>query len=155
MRIRLISVGSKMEKWIDDGYQEYSRRLCKNVKMELIEIPLGHRSRHSDIRRLQEKEAAQMLAAIGQGDTVISMDILGSSWSTKQLSDKMTVWLQSGRNVSLLVGGPEGLPSATFSSIDLRWSLSPLTLPHPLVRVVVAEQIYRAWSILENHPYHK
>lgn len=155
MRIRLISVGSKMPGWVEDGYREYSRRLGADIKLELIEIPLGKRSKGSDIHRLQEKEAVQMLAAAGSGDLVVTMEIMGKAWSTEQLATNMGSWLHSGRNVSLLVGGPEGLHSSCLSKADLRWSLSPLTLPHPLVRVVVAEQVYRAWSILHHHPYHK
>ncbi len=155
MRIRLISVGSKMPGWVEEGYKEYSRRLGADVKLELVEIALGKRSKGFDINRLQEKEAGQMLAAVGSGDLIVTMEIMGKAWSTEKLADNMSEWLHSGRNVSLLVGGPEGLQSSCLAKADLRWSLSPLTLPHPLVRVVVAEQVYRAWSILHNHPYHK
>ncbi len=155
MRIKLISVGSKMPGWIEDGYNEYSRRLGHDLKLELVEIPLGRRSKGADVNRLREKEASLMQAAIGQGDLVVTMEIKGKPWSTEQLADKMGDWQHSGRNVSLLVGGPEGLHASSMALADLRWSLSPLTLPHPLVRVVVAEQVYRAWSILKNHPYHK
>ena len=155
MRIKLISVGSKMPGWVEEGYKEYSRRLGQDIKLELVEIPLNRRSKGADVKRLQEKEASQMLAAVGQGDLVVTMEIKGKAWSTEQLADKMGDWLHSGRNVSLLVGGPEGLHSSCMTQADLRWSLSPLTLPHPMVRVIVAEQVYRAWSILQNHPYHK
>ena len=155
MRIRLITVGSKMPGWVEEGYEEYSRRLGADLKLELVEIPLNRRSKGADVNRLQEKEANQMLAAVGQSDLVVTMEIKGKAWSTEQLSDKMGEWMHSGRNVSLLVGGPEGLHPSCMAQADLRWSLSPLTLPHPLVRVVVAEQVYRAWSILKNHPYHK
>ena len=155
MRIRLITVGSKMPGWVEEGYTEYSRRLGADLKLELVEIPLNRRSKGADVNRLQEKEANQMLAAVGQSDLVVTMEIKGKAWSTEQLADKMGDWMHSGRNVSLLVGGPEGLHPSCMAQADLRWSLSPLTLPHPLVRVVVAEQVYRAWSILKNHPYHK
>lgn len=155
MRIKLITVGSKMPGWVENGYEEYSRRLGHDLKLELVEIPLNRRSKGADVKRLQEKEANQMMAAVGQGDLVVTMEIKGKAWSTEQLADTMGGWFHSGRNVSLLVGGPEGLHPACMAQADLRWSLSPLTLPHPLVRVVVAEQVYRAWSILHNHPYHK
>lgn len=155
MRIRLITVGSKMPGWVEDGYEEYSRRLGADLRLDLIEIPLNRRGRGADVNRLQEKEANQILAAVGQGDLVVTMEIRGKAWSTEQLADNMGDWMHSGRNVSLLVGGPEGLHPSCMAQADLRWSLSPLTLPHPLVRVVVAEQVYRAWSILKNHPYHK
>ena len=155
MRVRLISVGSKMPGWVDEGYKEYSRRLGSDLKLDLIEISLNRRSKGADVSRLQEKEAVQMLAAAGQGDLVVTMEIKGKPWSTEKLADNMGEWMHSGRNVSLMVGGPEGLHPSVMAQADLRWSLSPLTLPHPLVRVVVAEQVYRAWSILKNHPYHK
>ena len=155
MRIKLISVGSKMPGWIEDGYREYSRRLGHDLKLELVEVPLGRRSKGADVNRLQEKEAGLMKAAIGQGDLVVTMEIKGKPWSTEQLAGNMGSWQQGGRNISLLVGGPEGLHPSCMALADLRWSLSPLTLPHPLVRVIVAEQVYRAWSILKNHPYHK
>ena len=154
MRVRLISVGSKMPGWVEEGYREYSRRLGTDIKLDLVEISLGRRSK-GDVNRLQEKEASQMLAAVGGGDLVVTMEIQGKPWSTETLAENMGGWLQNGRNISLLVGGPEGLHSSCLVKSDLRWSLSPLTLPHPLVRVVVAEQVYRAWSILHNHPYHK
>ena len=155
MRIRLITVGSKMPDWVQQGYEEYRRRLGSDLKLELVEISLNRRSKGSDIRRLQEKESAQMLSAVGSGDRVVTLEIQGKPWSTEQLADNVGNWMHSGRNVSLLVGGPEGLHPNCMARADSRWSLSPLTLPHPLVRVVVAEQVYRAWSILKNHPYHK
>ena len=155
MRIRLISMGARMPQWIDAGYDEYSRRLGQGVTLELTEIPLGRRGKGADISRLQEKEAVQMLSAVGQGDIVVSLEIAGKQWSTEQLATNLGNWLHSGSNISLLVGGPEGLHPSCSERADTVWSLSTLTLPHPLVRVVVAEQVYRAWSILQNHPYHK
>ena len=155
MRIRLICVGSKMPGWVSEGYREYSRRLGGDVKLDLVEIPLGKRTKGSDVQRLQEKEAGLMLAAIGANDLVVTLEVPGKAWSTEKLAANMGDWLHSGRNVCLLVGGPEGLHTSCLARADLRWSLSPLTLPHPLVRVVVAEQLYRAWSILHHHPYHK
>ena len=155
MQVRLITVGSKMPAWVETGYQEYNRRLGQEVRLELIETPLNRRSKGANVNRLQEKEATHMLAAVGTGDLIITLEIGGKAWSTDQLAQNMGGWLQDGRNVSLLVGGPEGLHPLCLARANLRWSLSALTLPHPLVRVVVAEQIYRAWSILRNHPYHK
>ncbi len=155
MRIKLICVGAKMPNWVSEGYQEYSRRLGVDVKLELVEISLGKRTKGSDVQRLQEKEAALMLAAIGANDLVVTLEVLGKAWSTEKLAANMGDWLHRGSNVCLLVGGPEGLHASCLARADLRWSLSSLTLPHPLVRVVVAEQVYRAWSILHHHPYHK
>ena len=155
MRIRLISVGSKMPAWIEAGYSEYSRRLGGDVKLELVEIPLNTRGKNADVLRLQEKEAHQMLAAIGANDRIVTLEIAGKAWSTEQLAGQMENWMLSGRNISLLVGGPEGLHPLCTARAEQRWSLSPLTLPHPMVRVLIAEQIYRGWSIIHNHPYHK
>ena len=96
-----------------------------------------------------------MLAAIGPTDRVIALDVMGKSCSTEQLAQQVTEWQMDGRDVSLLVGGPDGLANACLVRAEQRWSLSALTLPHPLVRVLLAEQIYRVWSILAYHPYHK
>jgi 23S rRNA (pseudouridine1915-N3)-methyltransferase len=96
-----------------------------------------------------------MLKAIPKGSQVLGMDVAGSTWSTERLSERLERWMADGRDIALLVGGPEGLAPDCLRRADARWSLSPLTLPHPLVRVVVAEQLYRAWSIMRNHPYHR
>ncbi len=96
-----------------------------------------------------------MMAAIPKGAAVVALEVGGKSWSTKQLAQNLDDWMSSGRDLALLVGGPDGLGVAARKAADQLWSLSPLTLPHPLVRVVLAEQLYRAWSILRNHPYHR
>jgi 23S rRNA (pseudouridine1915-N3)-methyltransferase len=96
-----------------------------------------------------------MLAAIGKGDGVIALDVLGKAWSTEHLAEQIKSWQMSGRNMSLLIGGPDGLSEACLQRAEQRWSLSALTFPHPLVRVILAEQLYRAWSINNNHPYHR
>ena len=96
-----------------------------------------------------------MLAATAPSQRVIAMDVQGRCWSTDQLAEALASWLQDGRDVSLLVGGPDGLSSACLERAEQRWSLSALTLPHPLVRVLLAEQLYRAWTVISNHPYHR
>ncbi len=96
-----------------------------------------------------------MLAAIGKGDRVIALEVKGKEWSTEQLASNLGRWHDDGENVSLLVGGPEGMLPEISNRADVKWSLSPLTLPHPMVRILVAEQMYRAWSILNHHPYHR
>ncbi len=155
MRIRMIAVGSRMPKWVEDGYHEYARRLPQDFSLELQEIPLGKRGKGSDLARLQRRECEQMLAAIKPGDRVIALEVGGKTWSTEQLAEQAGRWRDDGRNISLLIGGPEGLAPESVARADQRWSLSPLTLPHPLVRVLVAEQLYRAWTVLTGHPYHK
>ena len=155
MQISLIAVGQKMPAWVNQGYEEYARRMPPECPLQLIEIPLTRRSKASDISRLMDREGEQMLAAIKKDSLVVAMEVTGKPWSTPQLADHITGWMQSGRNIALLVGGPEGLATACQKRADLKWSLSCLTLPHPLVRIVIAEQLYRALSILKHHPYHK
>ena len=155
MQISLIAIGQKMPAWVNQGYEEYARRMPPELQLNLIEIPLARRSKGSDISRMMDKEGEQMLAAIKKDSLVVAMEVGGKPWSTPQLAEQLTDWMQAGRSIALLVGGPEGLASACQKRADLRWSLSNLTLPHPLVRIVLAEQLYRASSILKNHPYHK
>ena len=155
MKIHLIAVGEKMPRWVQEGYREYSKRLPRECSLLLLEIPLGHRGKNADVTRLIRAEGRQMLAAIPGGSKVIALDVRGNPWSTEKLSSHLNSWMSSGEDVALLVGGPEGLAPDCLVQAHMKWSLSPLTLPHPLVRVVVAEQLYRAWSILRNHPYHR
>lgn len=155
MNINLIAVGEKMPRWVQDGYQEYSKRLPAECRLNLLEIPARHRGKNADLARILRQEGQAMLAAIPKGNLVIALDVKGKPWSTEALSDQMEGWMSGGQDVALLVGGPEGLAAECLTVARNRWSLSPLTLPHPLVRVVLAEQLYRAWSILRNHPYHR
>ena len=155
MQISLIAVGQKMPGWVNQGYAEYAKRMPSECSLHLIEIPLGKRSKNSDISRLMDREGEQMLAAIKKDTLVVAMEVAGRPWSTPQLAEKLSEWRQSGRNIALFVGGPEGLAPSCQKRADQKWSLSSLTLPHPLVRIVIAEQLYRALSILKNHPYHK
>jgi len=144
-----------MPTWVQEGYAEYSRRLGSELRLHLIEIPLGARGRGRDTARAIRKEGKWMLGAVPRDNRVVTLDIQGHSWSTEELSRRMARWLAEGRGLSLLVGGPDGLAAECRQRADESWALSRLTLPHGLVRVVVAEQLYRAWSILRNHPYHR
>ncbi|MBQ0714804.1 23S rRNA (pseudouridine(1915)-N(3))-methyltransferase RlmH [Paraperlucidibaca wandonensis] len=155
MKIRLIAVGTRMPDWVSTGYHEFSKRLNDDVRLELVEIAAGKRGKSVDIARLTEKEGEAQLAAVANNDRVIALEVHGKPWSTEDLSQKLRQWLAEGRNISLLVGGPEGLSADASARADEQWSLSPLTLPHPLVRVLLAEQIYRAWTLLKGHPYHR
>lgn len=155
MRIYLLAVGTRMPGWVVAGFREYADRLPRECRLELIEIAAGRRGRNADTRRLVREECERLLAAVPHGARCLALDQRGSAWSTAQLADKLSDWLQEGRETALLVGGPEGLDEAVLTRADERWSLSPLTFPHPLVRVIVAEQLYRAWSMLSNHPYHR
>ncbi|MBY4676206.1 23S rRNA (pseudouridine(1915)-N(3))-methyltransferase RlmH [Marinobacterium arenosum] len=155
MKIRLIAIGGKMPQWVTEGYNEYAKRLPPEVSLELVELPLGHRGKGADLARAKRQEGDQMLAAIPKGDRVVALEVGGKSWSTEQLAGQLESWQMDGRNVSLLVGGPDGLDGRCVAAADQKWSLSSLTLPHPLVRVLLSEQIYRACTILQGHPYHK
>ncbi|KAE8175839.1 MULTISPECIES: 23S rRNA (pseudouridine(1915)-N(3))-methyltransferase RlmH [Photobacterium] len=155
MRLQLIAVGTKMPKWVEDGYKEYSRRFPKDMPLELIEISAGKRGKNADIPRILQKEGEAMLAAVAKGNRIVTLDIPGKRWDTGQLAQQLDAWKLDGRDVSILIGGPEGLSPACKAAAEQSWSLSPLTLPHPLVRVVMAESLYRAWSVTANHPYHR
>ncbi|HEX9802249.1 MAG TPA: 23S rRNA (pseudouridine(1915)-N(3))-methyltransferase RlmH [Gammaproteobacteria bacterium] len=155
MQLHLIAVGNRMPAWVEQGYQEYAKRLPPECALALHEIPAGKRGKNADIARLTRQEGEKMAAAIPKGARVVALEVGGRAWSTEQLSARLDSWMGEGRDVALLVGGPEGLEPGLSAAADERWSLSPLTLPHPLVRIVLAEQLYRAWSILKGHPYHR
>lgn len=144
-----------MPGWVTTGFTEYAKRLPRDFSVELVELSLGPRGKNASIAKAIEKEGEQMLAAIPKGDRVIALDVLGKPWSTEQLADNIANWSMQGGNFSLLIGGPDGLSAECLQRADARWSLSALTLPHPTVRIILIEQLYRAWSILNNHPYHK
>ena len=155
MNINLISVGNRMPRWVLEGYEEYAKRLPPECALHLREIAPGHRGKNSDTARTLRDEGERILKAIPKGCRVIALDVLGNAWNTQQLSNKLEGWMADGQDLALLVGGPEGLAPESLAAAELRWSLSPLTLPHPLVRVVLAEQLYRAWSLMRNHLYHR
>lgn len=155
MRIHLLAVGTRMPRWVEQGYQEYARRMPPECALRLTEIALGTRSKGADPVRAVEEEGQRLLAALPRDARVVAMEVGGRAWSTEQLTRELGQWLQSGRDLALLVGGPDGLSAACRARAEQQWSLSPLTLPHPLVRVILAEQIYRAWSLYRGHPYHR
>lgn len=155
LRLKVIAIGVKMPEWVYQGCSEYSKRLPREFNFEMVELPLGHRGKSSDIATAMRAEGQAMLKAVDAADRVIALDVEGVPWSTPQLAKRLGDWQLSGDNYSLLIGGPDGLAPECVERADLRWSLSPLTLPHPLVRVLLVEQLYRAWSINVNHPYHR
>lgn len=144
-----------MPSWVDEGYREYAERLPGELRLELRELPLARRSRKDSPASMMREEAVQIRKAIPAGARTVALEVKGRTWSTEDFSGQLERWLGEGRDVALLIGGPDGLDKELSASCDDRWSLSPLTLPHPLVRVVVAEQVYRAWSLLRGHPYHR
>lgn len=163
MRIRLLSIGRRMPGWVDDGFAEYAKRLPAECTLELVALDAGlagRRGRGSavadgELPRLRRDEGERLLSAVPARSRIIALDVRGRAWSSEQLADQLAHWLAGGQDIALLVGGTNGLSDACLAHAEQRWSLSPLTLPHPLVRVVVAEQLYRAWSQIKGHPYHR
>jgi 23S rRNA (pseudouridine1915-N3)-methyltransferase len=155
MRIQLVAVGTRLPQWQQQGFQEYARRLPKECAMQLTEIPAAARAKSKPTKQAIQKESERMLAAVDKSDYVVALDQPGTQYSSEDLSALLAAWLAQGRHLSMLIGGADGLSDACRSRADLRWSLSDMTLPHGLVRVMVAEQMYRAWSILHGHPYHR
>lgn len=155
MLIHLIAIGTRMPSWVEEGYNEYAKRMPIESKLKLIEIGAGKRGKNSDIKRLIQQEGEKMLAAIPKSAKVIALDVLGKTLSTKELAQELKNWQGSGQDIAILIGGPEGLSDGCLKVAQQKISLSKLTLPHPLVRVVLAEQLYRATTILKGHPYHK
>ncbi|RUO79644.1 23S rRNA (pseudouridine(1915)-N(3))-methyltransferase RlmH [Pseudidiomarina taiwanensis] len=155
MKIQLIAVGQKMPSWVSDGYTQYAKRMPAECQLELVEIAAGKRGKNADIQRILQQEGQAMLAAVGKGNRIVTLEVTGKPWSTPQLAERLATWQMTGQDVSLLVGGPEGLAPACQAAADERWSLSNLTLPHPMVRIILAESLYRAWSVNSNHPYHR
>ena len=155
MRISVVAVGTRMPAWVTQAVEEYSRRLPRELKLQWREIPLERRGPGSTAEQLREREGERMLKAIPAGDSVIALDVQGKRISTARLARQLESWQMSGSNYSLLVGGPDGLSPQCLARAGATWSLSDLTLPHPLVRVLLAEQLYRAWTITVNHPYHR
>ena len=153
MRIRLLAVGTRMPGWVDEGFADYAKRLSGDISLELVEITAGKRLKATDLARVKEQEGEALLSALRPQERVIALDVLGRSLATEDLAATLKDWQVDGRPAALLVGGPEGLSKAALDRADEKWSLSRLTLPHPLVRIVVAEQVYRAWSLLKGHPY--
>jgi len=153
MLLRVIAVGSKMPVWVEQGFAEYAKRMPAEFSLKLVEIPLGTRSKNADIARLMQKEGQQMLSKMAAGEKRITLEVQGSSWSTEQLAQNLQSWREQTRVVNFLIGGPEGLAGEVCARSDARWSLSKLTLAHPLVRIVLAEQLYRAWTRCLTAPF--
>lgn len=154
MKIRLLTVGTKMPEWVNSGFREYSKRMPPELKVELIEVPIGIRGRNPSTQPI-ENQGRALLKYIGQQDFVVALEVLGKSQSTDVLARQLENWQMSGQDLCLLIGGPDGLSADCLARANLKWSLSDLTLPHPIVRILVIEQLYRVWTINTNHPYHR
>ncbi len=155
MRIQLIAVGRRMPAWVATGFNEYQQRLPPECPLLLTEVEAPARLKGADAEAIRRAEGERLLAAVPARARVLALDARGTAWSSEDLARRMRDWLMEGRDLALLIGGPDGLDAACLARAETRWSLSALTLPHMLVRVVVAEQLYRAFSILHGHPYHR
>lgn len=155
MKARLVAVGEKAPAWVAEGFAEYQKRLSHWLPLELLEVAPGLRGKGRDAARAMADEGARVQAALPRGAWVVALDGRGKAHSSEQLAARLEHWRQQGRDLAFLIGGPEGHAPEVLDAADERWSLGPLTLPHMLVRLVLAEQLYRACSLLANHPYHR
>jgi 23S rRNA (pseudouridine1915-N3)-methyltransferase len=155
MKCRLIAAGTRLPEWVNAGFREYQKRLRAPLVLELLEIPVATRRAGENPQRAVAHEGAAMLAALSRDDYVVALELSGRSMSTVELKDWLAQRLEDGRPLAMLIGGPDGLAPPCLERADHLWSLSPLTLPHALVRIVVGEQLYRAMSLRAGHPYHR
>lgn len=155
MRIQLIAAGTRRPAWEREGYETYARRLPRECALSLVEIPVQKRGANADVARLVEREGESMLSRVPRDAQVVALDERGKALSTRALAQALQRWMQDGRDLALLIGGPDGLAPACKAAAQMHWSLSSLTLPHGLARVLVAEALYRAWTVTTGHPYHR
>jgi 23S rRNA (pseudouridine1915-N3)-methyltransferase len=154
MKIRIIAYGQRMPGWVNEAWADFSKRLPRSFNLELVELPLQKRGA-GQLDKIRAQEDEKMCAAIRPGERVIALEVGGKAWSTEQLSVELEAWQNSGDDYAILIGGPEGLGPKSLAAAQQSRSLSKLTLPHPLVRVLLVEQLYRAWTIQVGHPYHR
>lgn len=154
MHIHVIAIGQRMPGWIQQGVADYAKRLPPQFAFSIHEIPATKRG-GGDTRRAIEEEGERLLQAVPRGARLIALDERGQQWQTRELAQQLDDWTHDGRDVALLIGGADGHSDAVRQRAERLWSLSKLTLPHGLVRVVLTEQLYRAWSLLSGHPYHR
>ncbi len=155
MRITILSVGQRLPGWINQGVAEYQKRFPAELKLSLKEIPAGKRTKSATSEKALKQECARIVEAIPERDQLIVLDERGKKLSTRDLADNMGQWLQDGENISFVIGGADGVHSELKKNAKQLWSLSELTLPHGLARVLLMEQLYRAWTVINRHPYHR
>jgi len=154
MKLHILSVGQRMPAWVTQAYGEYAKRMPREMTVNLIEIPNAKGANWAAERIIQD-ESERLLKAIPKNASIVLLDVKGQSWSTEKLAEKMSDWRQSGQDWVFVIGGANGVSSEFRAQAALRWSLSEATFPHPMVRIILVEQLYRAWTILSGHPYHR
>jgi 23S rRNA (pseudouridine1915-N3)-methyltransferase len=155
MKIYMLAVGTKMPAWVETAVSEYKKRLQGEITLQVIEVPTAKRGKSTSVDKLVEQEGKAILAACPKGAKLVSLDVLGKPISTQNLAQKLNDWRMNGSDIAIVIGGPDGLSSEVLAASIQKLSLSALTLPHPMVRVILAEQVYRAWTITQGHPYHR
>jgi 23S rRNA (pseudouridine1915-N3)-methyltransferase len=157
LKLVVLAVGQRMPAWVDAGFEEYARRMPRESPLKLVEIRAEPRAEHEagNAERAVEAEARRIDSALPKGALRVVLDERGRTCTTRELAQRMAAWQMEGRDVAFIIGGADGLSPAIKRDAHVMWSLTPLTLPHGLARIVVAEQLYRAHTILKNHPYHR
>jgi 23S rRNA (pseudouridine1915-N3)-methyltransferase len=155
VHIRLIAVGDRQQSWVDEAFDTYVRRLPRQWKFRLDSVATAKRDRKSDASAAIEAEAGKVLALLGEVEQVVVLDERGTELTSLELSGRLSSWQSAGRDLAFVIGGPDGISKDVAARAEFRWSLSKLTLPHGLARVLFAEQLYRAWTIGTGHPYHR
>jgi 23S rRNA (pseudouridine1915-N3)-methyltransferase len=155
VHIHLIAAGQKMPAWVYLACDEYIKRLPRELKLNIIEVPLIKRGKNPDIRRICRDESRRLLEALPSGCTLVALDVEGKKLTTEKLATTLDQWMQLGKDIAIVIGGPDGLSDELLQQAKQRISLSDMTFPHPLVRIIIVEQLYRAWSIISHHPYHR
>ena len=155
LRLSLLTASNRQPDWVDDGAADYAKRLRGRCTLEIKTLPLARRTASTPVERAIADEGERLLAAVPAGAHIVALDERGKPWSTKDLAAKLNGWMRVGAPTVFLIGGPDGLAPACVTRAHERWSLSPLTLPHGLAKIIAAEALYRAWSLLEHHPYHR
>jgi len=155
VKITVLAVGKKMPDWVNDGFNEYARRISGDCKLQLVEVSAVKRSRSNTTNTIKAREAVLIRQKIPNGNRIIALDEKGKSCSTKALLQKLMACMVDGQDICLIVGGTDGLDASIIDDANEVMSLSEMTLPHGLARIILAEQLYRAWSIMKKHPYHR
>lgn len=155
MKVKLICIGNRMPKWVDEGTEEFAKRIRSELGFSLVEIPLAKRSKATSVDQCLTKEADNILSNLSADDFVVAFDVQGKSKSTEQLAAHIQRLRQDGQNLALIIGGPDGLHDSVLKRANASWALSAMVMPHGLVRVLVTEQLYRAHSLIQGHPYHR